>query len=57
MFRNRKKVHNHMYEACKSTCHELTLKDEVENYQEDIVAEKEELVMKMEKHKNKQFSV
>ena len=48
MFRNRKEVDNHMYEACKSTCHEWTSKDEVENYKEDIVVEKEELIMKKE---------
>ena len=37
-----------MCEACKSTCHEWTSKDEVENYKEDIVVEKEELIMKKE---------
>ena len=37
-----------MYEACKSTCHEKTLKYEVENYKEDIVVEKEEIIMKKE---------
>ena len=46
MFRNRKEVDNHMYEACKSTCHELTSKGEVEHYKECIVVEKEELIIK-----------
>ena len=40
MFRNREEVDNHMYEACESTCHECTPKDEVENDKEDIVVEK-----------------
>ena len=42
MFRNRKEVENHMYEACELTCNECTSKAEVENYKEDIVVEKEE---------------
>ena len=46
MFRNRKEVDNHMYEACRSTCHEMTSKDEVENYKKYIVVEKEEIVIK-----------
>ena len=45
IFRNRNEVSNHMYEAWKSTCHEWISKDEVENYKEDIVVEKEELIM------------
>ena len=61
-------VDNYMYEACKLTCHEWTSKDKVEHYKEDIVVEKEELIMKKEmenkeilreekKHKNKQSTV
>ena len=55
-----------MFEACKSTCHELTSKDEVEKYKEDIVVEKEELIIKKEmenkeilreKHENKQSTL
>ena len=46
MFKNRKEVDNHMYEACGSTCHECTSKDQVENDKEDIVVENEELVIK-----------
>ena len=42
MLRNRKEVDNHMYEACKSTCHEWTSKYEGENYKKGIVDEKEE---------------
>ena len=48
MFRKRKEVDNHMYEACKLTCYEWTSKDKVENYKEDIDVEKEELIMKKE---------
>ena len=33
-------------QACESTCHESTSKDEVESYKEDIIFEKEELIMK-----------
>ena len=33
-------------EACESTCHECTSKEEVEIYKEDIVIEKEELIKK-----------
>ena len=33
-------------QACESTCHECTSTTEVENYKEDIVGEKEELIMK-----------
>ncbi len=29
--RRRKKVDNHIYEACESTCHEGSAKDKVEN--------------------------
>ena len=32
--------------ACESTCHECTLEDEVWNYKEDFVVEKEELIKK-----------
>ena len=38
-----------MYEAYESTCHECTSTYEVENDKEDIVVEKEELIMKKEK--------
>ena len=31
MFRNTKKVDNHIYEACETTCHECNAKDKVEN--------------------------
>ena len=34
------------FQACESTCHECTSKDEVNNYKEYIVVEKEELIMK-----------
>ena len=40
-------------QAFESTCHECTLKDEVENYKEDVVFEKEELIMKKDM-KNKE---
>ena len=33
-----------MYEVFESTCHECTSKDEIENYKEDIVVEKDELI-------------
>ena len=46
MFRNRKEVNNPMFEAFESTCHEYTSKDEVGNYKEDIVVEKEEMIIK-----------
>ena len=62
MFRNRKEVENHMYEAGKSTSKTST--NLVENYKEYIVVEKEELNMKKDmknieicrekKHENKQ---
>ena len=32
--------------ACDSTCHECISEDEVENYKEDIVVEKEEIIKK-----------
>ena len=48
MFRNIKEVDNPIYEAWESTCHECTSKDEVGNLKEDIVVEKEELIMKKE---------
>ena len=46
MFRNRKEVNNRKYEAWESTCHECTSKDQVEHYKEDIVVDKEELIIK-----------
>ena len=46
MFRNRKEVDNYMYESCEPTCHECTSKDEVQSYKEDIVVEKEKIIMK-----------
>ena len=46
MFRRRKEVDNHMYLAPESTWHERTSKYEVENYKEDIVVKKEQLIMK-----------
>ena len=41
-------------EACESTCHIYTLKDEVENGKEDIVVENEEFIMKQDM-KNKEI--
>ena len=35
-------------QACESNCHECTSKDELKNYKEDIVVEKEELIMNTE---------
>ena len=35
-----------MSEACESTCHECTSKDEFENYKEGIVVEKEDYIKK-----------
>ena len=54
MFRNRKKVDNHTYVAGKSTCHEWTLKYEVEKRKRktDIVVENKELIMKKEIENN-----
>ena len=46
MFRNRNEVDNLIYEACESTCHECSAKDEVENGKEDSVAQKADLIMK-----------
>ena len=40
-----------MYEACKSMCHVWTSTYEVKNYKDNIVVEKEELVMKKERDK------
>ena len=48
MFRNRKEVDNHMYEACKSTCHEWTSKEGIDYDKEDIVVEKEEWIINKE---------
>ena len=39
MFDNRKKVDNHMYEACESISSECTSKDEVEHFDERIIVE------------------
>ena len=36
----------HAVQACESTCHECTPKDEVKSYKEDIVVMKEELIKK-----------
>ena len=41
-------VDYHRYEGSKSTCHEWTSRDKVENYKEDIIVEKEELIRKKE---------
>ena len=46
MFRNRNEVDNLIYQACKSTCHECSAKDEVENYKEESVVEKAHLIIK-----------
>ena len=46
MFRNRNEVGNLIYEACESTCHECSAKDEVENGKEDSVVQKADLIMK-----------
>ena len=43
-----------MYEAFESTCHECTSKDEVENYKEHIVVEKEELSVKKDIEKTRE---
>ena len=40
-------------QACESTCHECTPKDEVENYKEDIVAGKEALLIKKDMENTK----
>ena len=42
IFRNRKEVDNHIFEACKPISSECTSKDEVKNYNGNIVVEKEE---------------
>ena len=36
MFRNRKEVENHMYEACELTCHESTSKAEDIDDDDDV---------------------
>ena len=41
-------------QACESAWHDCTLKDEVKNYKENIVVEKEELIMRKDK-KNKEI--
>ena len=46
MFRNRNEVGNLIYEACESTCHECSAKDEVENGKEDSVVQKADQIMK-----------
>ena len=42
IFRNRKEVDNHIFEACKLISSECPSKYEVENYNGNIVADKEE---------------
>ena len=60
IFRNRKEVDNHILEACKPVSSECTSKDEVKNYNGNIVVEKEDLIMKKcvenpeKKHDNRQ---
>ena len=44
-FRNRKEVDNHIFEACKPISTECTSKDEVKNYDGNIVVEKEEFII------------
>ena len=46
MLRNRNKVNNLIYKACKSTCHECSAKGEVENGKTDSVVPKADLIMK-----------
>ena len=49
-----KEMMNKVYaQACEPTCHENTSKEEVENYKEDIVIEKEELIKKKDMEKRK----
>ena len=45
-FWNFKEVNKYRYEACESTCHECTSKDEVENDKEDIELKMDELITK-----------
>ena len=49
----KKEVDDQMYEAQKSTCYEWTLTEKF-GYKEDIVVEKEELIMK-KRIKNKEI--
>ena len=53
IFRNTNEVESHMHEAFELTCHECTSKDEVKRYKEDIVVEKEELIMKKMENRKK----
>ena len=46
IFRNRKEVDNHIFEACKPISSECNSKDEVKNYNGNNGVEKEELIMK-----------
>jgi hypothetical protein len=46
IFRNRKEVDNHIFEAGKPISSECTSKDEVKNYNGNIGVEKEEFIMK-----------
>ena len=41
MFRNRKEVDTHMFEAFESTCHDCNSKYEVDNYKERTINHKE----------------
>ena len=52
--KNRKEVNNHIFEACKTISSECISKDEVKNYNGNIVVEKEEnREIMREKNKNK----
>ena len=52
MFRNRNEVDNHIYEVCKSNCYECNTKYKVENYKENSVVEKADLIINKDmKHK------
>ena len=44
IFRNTKKVENHIYKACESTCHECSAKDKAENDIEDSVVQDADLI-------------
>ena len=46
IFRNRNEVGNLIYEACESTCHECSAKDEVENGKEDSFVQKAYIIIK-----------
>ena len=53
LFGNTKKVDNHIYGACESTCHECTAKDTVENDKEDSVVEDADLFKDKDMEKKK----